>query len=49
MLSRDQVESKLRGYFEDMFEIPNEKITMQARPQAPGRRIQIRAHGRRCD
>jgi acyl carrier protein len=31
MLSRDQVESKLRGYFEDMFEIPNEKITMQAR------------------
>ena len=31
MLSRDQVESKLRGYFADMFEIPSEKITLQAR------------------
>ncbi|WP_374650804.1 acyl carrier protein [Dongia sp.] len=31
MLSRDDVESKLRGYLEDMFEIPAAKITPQAR------------------
>lgn len=31
MLSHDEVESKLRGYLVDMFEIPQEKITQQAR------------------
>lgn len=31
MLSRDQIEGKLRSYLEDMFEIPSEKITLQAR------------------
>jgi acyl carrier protein len=31
MLSREQIEGKLRSYLEDMFEIPAEKITPQAR------------------
>ncbi|WP_374382047.1 acyl carrier protein [Dongia sp.] len=31
MLSRDEVEGKLRGYLEDMFEIPAEKINHAAR------------------
>ncbi|MBI2255698.1 MAG: acyl carrier protein [Proteobacteria bacterium] len=31
MLSREQIEGKLRSYLEDMFEIPAEKITLQAR------------------
>lgn len=31
MLSHDEVERKLRGYLVDMFEIPQEKITSQAR------------------
>lgn len=31
MLSRNDIEGKLRGYLEDMFEIPAEKITLQAR------------------
>ena len=31
MLSRDQIEGKLRRYLEDMFEIPSEKITLHAR------------------
>lgn len=31
MLSREQIEGKLRGYLEDMFEIPAEKISLQAR------------------
>lgn len=31
MLSREQIEGKLRGYLEDMFEIPTEKISLQAR------------------
>lgn len=31
MLSRDQVESRLQGYLVDMFEIPQEKISLQAR------------------
>jgi acyl carrier protein len=31
MLSREDIEGKLRSYLEDMFEIPAEKITLQAR------------------
>jgi acyl carrier protein len=31
MLSREQIEGKLRSYLEDMFEIPAEKISLQAR------------------
>jgi len=31
MLSREDIEGKLRSYLEDMFEIPAEKITPQAR------------------
>ncbi|WP_374307490.1 acyl carrier protein [Dongia sp.] len=31
MLSRDEVESRLHGYLVDMFEIPQEKISVQAR------------------
>jgi len=31
MLSREDIERKLRSYLEDMFEIPAEKITPQAR------------------
>lgn len=31
MLSRDDVYGKLRSYLEDMFEIPGEKISPQAR------------------
>lgn len=31
MLSREQIETKLRSYLEDMFEIPAEKINPQAR------------------
>jgi len=31
MLSREQIEGKLRSYLEDMFEIPAEKITLQAK------------------
>jgi acyl carrier protein len=31
MLSREQIEGKLRSYLEDMFEIPAEKISPQAR------------------
>jgi acyl carrier protein len=31
MLSRDEVESRLHGYLVDMFEIPQEKINLQAR------------------
>lgn len=31
MLSRDEIERKLRSYLESMFEIPTEQITLQAR------------------
>ncbi|MBK8158056.1 MAG: acyl carrier protein [Rhodospirillaceae bacterium] len=31
MLSRDEVQAKLHGYLEEMFEIPGSKITPQAR------------------
>jgi len=31
MLSREQIEGKLRSYLEDMFEIPAEKTTLQAK------------------
>lgn len=31
MLSREEIERKLRNYLEEMFEIPAEKITLQAR------------------
>jgi len=31
MLSRDEIERKLRSYLESMFEIPAEQITLQAR------------------
>ncbi len=31
MLSRNEVESRLYGYLVDMFEIPQEKISLQAR------------------
>jgi acyl carrier protein len=31
MLSRDEVESRLHGYLVDMFEIPQEKISLRAR------------------
>jgi acyl carrier protein len=30
MLSRDDVYAKLRSYLEDMFEIPSDKISLQA-------------------
>ncbi|HYD67579.1 acyl carrier protein [Azospirillum sp.] len=31
MLSRDDVFEKLKGYLEDMFEVPPEKVTPEAR------------------
>ncbi len=31
MLSREEIFGKLRGYLEDMFEVPHEKITLEAR------------------
>ncbi|WP_207459188.1 acyl carrier protein [Azospirillum sp. SYSU D00513] len=31
MLSRDQIYEKLTGYLEDMFEVPAEKVSMNAR------------------
>ena len=31
MLSRDEIYERLKGYLEDMFEVPAEKISLEAR------------------
>ena len=31
MLSQDEIYQRLKGYLEDMFEVPAEKITLEAR------------------
>jgi acyl carrier protein len=31
MLSRDEIYQKLAGYLEDMFEVPREKVSLEAR------------------